>query len=599
MAILDQGENTLPSYNTRADGLFTRQFCFSFYTLSNFQEVSPPTKLNTASYCSNDSYRDLNSYFGARLPRIATALRYRGQPTNEQPISQEVGRNLTHGNSVSSAIFDFSSDINHTHIQVFYGKIESNGSLKATSASGIIRPALAYLQNIMAVENIKAVNASFQIPVDTSLVDNICDDKKGQAEVNALYRSGVVVFTGLLNENTSAGALSWPACLDKVIKVGRVGTTTGIGVGGNGIDFFAKGTARVPSGSIGNSFAAPRVAAFYALLSEKFPFATVEEKLNAMKVARRNHTYRGITKPYIKKEDIAPAIALLAKDYKEEPTIAERVAAGELIIRDVLKHGPLFRNDKPEYRVEFDMTKLQPQQQQQNKGIQTSASKILDGRRDAVLSFRASSNSSTTIYLRVTVNGVSHGDYPASRAGTKHTVEVHRKFLRAGNNVVTIKPINPSSAILWGVDGFRMNFHPAINLSLGIVDTNEYGYQKTPARYTGVRFRVKIEDRKLDHKISMEGWDIDVADETEVYMNGTFLGHLKVSRNNAYGEKSSFIARKSLLRNGINHIELVQRETGNGWSGLKYEKWAVKNILVEPSNSPTLSPLMLLLLDDD
>jgi len=72
-------------------------------------------------------------------------------------------------------------------------------------------------------------------------------------------------------------------------------------------------------------------------------------------------------------------------------------------------------------------------------------------------------------------------------------------------------------------------------------------------------------------------------------------------KNNAYSTRSSLLAPKNILRNGVNHIELVQREVSMAepvWLGFEDEKWAVKDILVQPQKNSIIAPIMLLLDDD-
>ena len=53
---------------------------------------------------------------------------------------------------------------------------------------------------------------------------------------------------------------------------------------------------------------------------------------------------------------------------------------------------------------------------------------------------------------------------------------------------------------------------------------------------------------------------------------------------------------------GVNFIELVQRETGSDWGGFEDEKWPVRNLRVDIDNSSlieTLIPVIGLILNDD
>jgi len=160
-----------------------------------------------------------------------------------------------------------------------------------------------------------------------------------------------------------------------------------------------------------------------------------------------------------------------------------------------------------------------------------------------------------------------------------YEVIVNRNRLRNGRNTISFRPINTTNAI-WGIRGISIEYINPINLTVGANNTSVYGYSQTPSRYTGMRANFSVSPVQNDYLLSVQGWDIDRSDETQVFINGVSLGHLATSSNDTYNFGSTFVLPRSVLKSGRNQIEFVQRRPSGGWNGASDEKWAVRNLQV-------------------
>lgn len=154
------------------------------------------------------------------------------------------------------------------------------------------------------------------------------------------------------------------------------------------------------------------------------------------------------------------------------------------------------------------------------------------------------------------------------------------------------------SSRFWELSNVSAEFTPVISLSLDQMDNNRYGYFESPTRFTGLRASFELGSIDGDVLLSLQGWDIDVSDETAVYINGTQVGNLGVTNNNSYGPTDSFLLTNDLLNVGLNMIELVQRDTDGTWVGSADEKWAVKDMLIRLVTTVDLSVSNILIAEN-
>lgn len=205
-------------------------------------------------------------------------------------------------------------------------------------------------------------------------------------------------------------------------------------------------------------------------------------------------------------------------------------------------------------------------------------------RRDVLIKFiaKAGGASSADNGTLVKVNGNTVLTTPfISGDEQSFSVVANRNQLIRGANIIEFSPRDSGSNATWGVRAISIEYIESVSLTVGAVDVNEYGYQYTPSRFTGLRASFDLATVSNDYELSLTGWDIDVSSETTVYLNGTSMGLLTTSSSSAYTDRNSFVLLRSQLRSGENQIELVQRYPGRGWTGFEDEKWAVKDIQVK------------------
>jgi len=154
---------------------------------------------------------------------------------------------------------------------------------------------------------------------------------------------------------------------------------------------------------------------------------------------------------------------------------------------------------------------------------------------------------------------------------------INRNLLDSDTNTITLTAINGNS---WGVTEVTTSYIEAVGIALATLDSTQYGYLEEPSRFTGLRLDFKVATIFENYTLQVTGWDIDSADETQVFLNGLPLGFLSVGPNNDFNDGDLFVLSKNDIRPGANQIEFVQRAPGEGWEGLEFEKWAVSDLTV-------------------
>ena len=421
-----------------------------------------------------------------------------------------------------------------------------------------------------------------------------------------MYDRGIPVIAGLANENIATNAKTWPNCLDKVINVGAETPSWKVGIGANGIDYYAKDTIYFGRNrEQGNSLAAPRIAGAFALLHEATPFATVQEKMDALDQANSRMSYHkvgsnNITARHVLESDIPEAIRILRLSYPEDIPEETIIAAGQLNYIDTNEYGPRYGGSDSDYILDINFDELHTILTSRSTNLSTTAinGTSLSGRRDVILKFTGSFTSPGSKSFVVKINGTPRftvNKYYSSGEEEDFTINIHRKYFSSGNNTITIEPRN--SSYNWGLKDISAEFTPVVPLTIGQTDNNEYGYYGSPQRFTGARASFELTDTNADLLLSVVGWDIDAVDETNIFINGFYVGNLtQGTGSSAYSAPDQFLLRKNYLYNGLNYIEFVQREIDGTWSGEEDEKWAVKDLLVETA-PPDLTVSSLSIID--
>lgn len=531
------------------------------------------------------------------------------------------GGNLKHGTAVANAAYEFNSNVRRKMFQIFYISNRNNSrntvaacSQPATNTmtqnSAVIGGPDTILSALQRIrdnpDGVDAVNLSvvfrrtFCDRLAGNINLNVCDNSVGQDEIYDLEQLGIPVVVGLGNEDIGPNEKTWPACLDGVIKVGSENDNNnvqngGIGIGAMDVDFYAKNTISVNNSAPGNSLAAPRIATAYAMIKEAVPNSTIDQRTEALRLANtRTNTYRSNGKPYkrryVKKTDIAKAITELEK--------LIRGNIDNIFFEDLNEYGPIFADAAQNYSFEIDFNNLIATNKLQAEGGLGVASKALSvsSVRDVVLSLDAKMSASLASRngLKIYINNTLRESTDFFNNDSHVSLVLNRNFFSTGSNTIRIEPANASRP--WGIKNIRADFAPPVELVLEQMDTAEYGYSHTPARYTGLRAKFNLTTIPSDFIFSATGWDIDTADESSVFLNGELLGTMNNGPSSQYSPRSSFRLRKADLKTGSNVIEFVQRTPDSTWNGFENEKWAVKDLLVQQAK-PDLTVSSIDILD--
>jgi len=162
--------------------------------------------------------------------------------------------------------------------------------------------------------------------------------------------------------------------------------------------------------------------------------------------------------------------------------------------------------------------------------------------------------------------------YVASNGEQSYELIISRNDLRAGNNTIVFRPRDNSTNALWGIRGISVEYIEPVGLSVGIINRTLYGSNQSPTRFTGLRSNFYLPSVTNDHSLQVRGWDIDSANEVQVFLNGVSMGFLDVSANQNFNFGTGFVFPKTRLKTGINQIEFVQKASS--------DQWAVRDMIV-------------------
>jgi len=633
VALLDEGINNDETWRARSQQVAQR--CRSIDTEFTFSLDGSQTILFTGSLCSNFSTFDTSTNAAEYVTQRTFPNDILPGPDVTVPMAR-IGAStfepLRHGNDVSNALWDFDRDIFHVPFTVFGYRAftedpafdDSDPSFSTYGADEDpgthVVDAMQRLANVEPNLDVNAVSISLILrsqgdtPGGDTVVNEICENGFGQTVVDDLLDKGVAVVAGLHNIDIDPLEVTWPQCLDGVIKVGGISAGTGnlgLGIGDNGIDYFAEDDT---DDQVGTSFATPRIAGAFALMKNQFPLASIEDMRQALDAAHpRTFTYtffdpvtnssEFFERRSVRRSDLESAFAFLEQLFPPDPNPIANGVNSAIDYFDGGEYGPAYDADILDFpTVEIDFSSLTgvvsgkpsaPSTNTKNSDpvvAQASSGVEVETTRDVVVKFIGRYSVSGFRSFSLLINGAVVETFVQSfnaNTDAEFTAYVDRKhFTLPGTNTILIRA--DGGATIWGAKDISVEFLPMIPLTLNQTDSSEYGYLQTPPRYTSARASVNIPNGNDDIVISATGWDIDVADETGVFFNGELIGHLNTGPSSDYSPRSSFLVLKENVRPGTNYIEFVQRRTNSDWIGLSDEKWAVRDIRVE-SAFPDLS----------
>jgi len=142
-----------------------------------------------------------------------------------------------------------------------------------------------------------------------------------------------------------------------------------------------------------------------------------------------------------------------------------------------------------------------------------------------------------------------------------------------------------SSGWIWGVRNILLSLDTDLNeLVLDQVDTGTYGYS-----YNGVSANRSYADFQFEGQLSdlvltLDGFDIDIAAEVDVLVNGESIGNLSRTPDSLTAP-STLIIPASLQSSGKNTLRFAQIITG--W------KWGVSNLLLSLDDAQPENPFLV------
>jgi glucose/arabinose dehydrogenase len=201
-----------------------------------------------------------------------------------------------------------------------------------------------------------------------------------------------------------------------------------------------------------------------------------------------------------------------------------------------------------------------------------------------------SGSNEVTVYLNdVLLGNLSQGPDNGLNSGDSFSIPASVQL--TGEN--RIKFVQQVAGYTWGVTNLLLAedtgppMDPAdLTLTVGVMDTGEYGYNYGSTQYQK-EFLVGFVGTTLDLVFSVTGYDIDDGDEVKVYLNDVLLGYLSKGADNGLNSGDGFAIPASAQLTGENRIKFVQKVAG--W------KWGVTNLLLAEDTGPPMDPADLTL----
>lgn len=434
------------------------------------------------------------------------------------------------------------------------------------------------MSKILANQNIAAINYSGTAKGSCATNNSVFKTLKDRD----------IAFVASAGNDGASASVGYPACNLHVISVGALNqnlTLAAVTSLQGKIDFFANGIApdfTAPA----TSFSAPLVSGAFALMQSA---KSTRTSIKDMKFALA-YTAPGCIQH---RGDCVPIVTIGSAE-----AAADCIKFGSCINNnppgfddigydDGGEYGIIYGDNSTSYEFEIDFNDLSGAaslsflKSELSLNASTAQSVSVLSSRDVVLNFKAKMTDSAfsgNNGIRVLINNQEVESTGYFRGERELTYVINRNAFDDGVNTIELKPLSTTSTRLWGVTDISAELTPVVNLTIGVTDSATYGYLQTPPRYTGLRSSFTLTSVSNDLAFSVDGWDIDTTDETQIFLNGKSYGFLtKGASSSVFSPTDTFIFRKNDLREGINIIEFSQRFPGSTWAGLENEKWAVKN----------------------
>ena len=450
-------------------------------------------------------------------------------------------------------------------IQVFsYFPTYCGGNPCVLSWSSDQLAALDYVYSLRGVYDIASANLSLGGDPYTSQSTCDADNVSMKAAIDRLRSAGIATVAAAGNSGSSTG-ISAPGCISSAVSVGSTTDSDLVSSFSNSaswLSVYAPGSsinAAVPwsfsyGTKSGTSMASPHVAGAFAVLRSK---ANQEQQAN-----------------------ISVSELLLLLQSTGEP-----VTRGNYTIPRIQLDAALNA-----YWPSADTTTIELTVGQVDTGQYGSGW----GTNQHPLALSATFTASASEDLALSVNGYDIDDADEVsvwlngafvgylRTGSNNQVNAGDNFtlpaaaLVAGTNLIEFRQTTPG--YVWGVTNLLVDVVQAgVQLAIGQLDSTQYGNGWGTDQHPMALVATFNASGSESLSLSVDGYDIDFADEVSVWLNGNLIGYLSKGANNGLNGGDMINLPTSALVSGSNTLEFRQRTEGY--------IWGVTNLLIDSTQS--------------
>jgi len=147
----------------------------------------------------------------------------------------------------------------------------------------------------------------------------------------------------------------------------------------------------------------------------------------------------------------------------------------------------------------------------------------------------------------------------------------------SGTNTLSFK--QKKSGYIWGIENILLTENSIPQLIIGTTHTQGYGFQYNNINTNRTSAEFEFQGSTTDLELSLDTFDIDIADEVSVLVNAAPVGFLAVTPNNGIGSSVINISSADQI-SGTNTLSFKQKKSGY--------VWGLKNILLSENSIATL-----------
>jgi len=181
--------------------------------------------------------------------------------------------------------------------------------------------------------------------------------------------------------------------------------------------------------------------------------------------------------------------------------------------------------------------------------------------------------------VSVVVNGVPVGNLSITSNNGSGTTSLTIPATLQISGINSISFIQKNPGWIWGIENLQLTAASANSLTIGNSDTGDYGYGFNGIFTNKDEAVFEYQGNGQALSLELDAFDIDTASEVSVFLNGSSIGALSPTINNASGP--SLLALPALAPGTNNTISFQQQISG--WT------WGITNLLLSNASAPHLS----------